>query len=605
MSDEGQIFLHQAAACFSEEDWMPLHKWQKELYENVMKEIHTALISLGPLIATTLFTLRAKDMQEMYPVENQKAKRRRKNNHSKSDMIPNPDELFSIKNNKNLHLINPREHGGQERNDDLSTEDPGSIFIDDLGEERRESSTNPATGHEINPFSMQEEEETNSVTHMNDIRIERISTPTGREINPFSMQEEEETNSVTHMNDIRIERISTPTGLAMNPFKIKHEEDVNCSPHMDDIKIKAISSPTGLGMNPFKIKHEEDASCLPHMDDMTITVISSPTGHEVNPFSMQEEEETDTVTHMNDIRIETISTPTGLQMNPFKIKHEEGANCLPQMDDMMLKAITGPTEDETTSIFIDDLGEEVGESSDDPNAVVPVITAVFSLSIKPEEKMCAQKRIKLESGPSADPPSTETIKQSSENMTNLTQTSTVKKCTVVDVNERFTNHSGYGKQTSRRKLNLQRQRKIHTGERRFPCTDCEKKFNFRSDLQRHQKIHTGEKPYPCTECEKSFIQKSGLLRHQKTHMGVRPFICTDCDKDFIHKSDLQRHQKTHSGERPYPCNECEKHFLYKSDLQRHQRFHTGEKPFACTNCEKRFTQKSFLLLHQRVHTGTP
>ncbi|KAJ1111642.1 hypothetical protein NDU88_008959 [Pleurodeles waltl] len=62
--EEVQPSIHNAAAYFSEQEWKLLQDWQKELYRNVMKEIHQALISLGPLIATTVFSLRAKENQD-------------------------------------------------------------------------------------------------------------------------------------------------------------------------------------------------------------------------------------------------------------------------------------------------------------------------------------------------------------------------------------------------------------------------------------------------------------------------------------------------------------------------------------------------------------
>ncbi|XP_069098767.1 zinc finger protein 2-like isoform X2 [Pleurodeles waltl] len=57
------------AACFSEEEWKLLHEWQQELYKNVMKEIHQALTSLGPLIATSVFSLRPKERNEERSVD--------------------------------------------------------------------------------------------------------------------------------------------------------------------------------------------------------------------------------------------------------------------------------------------------------------------------------------------------------------------------------------------------------------------------------------------------------------------------------------------------------------------------------------------------------
>ncbi|XP_069485156.1 zinc finger protein 699-like isoform X3 [Ambystoma mexicanum] len=77
LQDSDEVSFHDASAYFSEEEWTLLQEWQKELYRNVMKEIHQALISLGPLITTTVFSLRAKEMKDMYHIANQEPERKR------------------------------------------------------------------------------------------------------------------------------------------------------------------------------------------------------------------------------------------------------------------------------------------------------------------------------------------------------------------------------------------------------------------------------------------------------------------------------------------------------------------------------------------------
>uniref|UniRef100_A0A8C9LG47 C2H2-type domain-containing protein n=1 Tax=Pavo cristatus TaxID=9049 RepID=A0A8C9LG47_PAVCR len=57
------------------------------------------------------------------------------------------------------------------------------------------------------------------------------------------------------------------------------------------------------------------------------------------------------------------------------------------------------------------------------------------------------------------------------------------------------------KSTSNKDLSTKRAPK---GEQIFPCPECGKSFNQKSNLTRHQKIHTSEGPYKCSECGESF-----------------------------------------------------------------------------------------------------
>ncbi|XP_078511856.1 uncharacterized protein LOC144770914 isoform X2 [Lissotriton helveticus] len=87
--------------------------------------------------------------------------------------------------------------------------------------------------------------------------------------------------------------------------------------------------------------------------------------------------------------------------------------------------------------------------------------------------------------------------------------------------------------------------KTYSGETQHQCVECGKTFNKNTCLVRHKRIHTGERPFQCSECGKSFNRKEVLSRHKMIHTGEKPYQCAQCGKTFIQKTDLVRHQKVH------------------------------------------------------------
>ncbi|XP_078518049.1 uncharacterized protein LOC144782518 isoform X2 [Lissotriton helveticus] len=125
----------EASDCFSENEWKLLKDWQKELYRNVMKEIHQALISLGPLIATTVGSLRAKDQGELCCMEVQDCETNHRN-------YPPPEAPCRF----------------LEADLGSTKEEPVPVFIDRFGVEIGDGGTEPTPGQEMTSFCTKEEE---------------------------------------------------------------------------------------------------------------------------------------------------------------------------------------------------------------------------------------------------------------------------------------------------------------------------------------------------------------------------------------------------------------------------------------------------------------
>ena len=66
-------------------------------------------------------------------------------------------------------------------------------------------------------------------------------------------------------------------------------------------------------------------------------------------------------------------------------------------------------------------------------------------------------------------------------------------------------------------------------------------------------IHTGEKPYECTHCEKALSNKNASLNRKSLHTGEKPYECTHCERALSNKKGLNCHMSTHSGDKPYQC----------------------------------------------------
>ncbi|GBM85210.1 Zinc finger protein 45 [Araneus ventricosus] len=99
-----------------------------------------------------------------------------------------------------------------------------------------------------------------------------------------------------------------------------------------------------------------------------------------------------------------------------------------------------------------------------------------------------------------------------------------------------------------------------------------------------------KKPHACYLCPKKFKRKSDLVRHHRTHTGEKPFVCDICGKEFTTKGNFNTHYRRHTGEKPYECNICGKSFSDQSNLIQHAQTHEGAKRYKCGVCGKTFSR---------------
>lgn len=156
-----------------------------------------------------------------------------------------------------------------------------------------------------------------------------------------------------------------------------------------------------------------------------------------------------------------------------------------------------------------------------------------------------------------------------------------------------------------RDRHLKYTRCIDTGDRKFPCTICNRSFDKRDRLRIHVlHVHEKHRPHGCTVCGKRFSQSSSLNKHMRVHSGERPYKCPHCVKAFTASSILRTHIRQHSGEKPFKCQHCERAFASHAAHDSHvRRTHTKEKPCVCEYCGKAFAQSYELKFHINMHTG--
>ncbi|NXG67438.1 ZBT8A protein, partial [Hemiprocne comata] len=88
---------------------------------------------------------------------------------------------------------------------------------------------------------------------------------------------------------------------------------------------------------------------------------------------------------------------------------------------------------------------------------------------------------------------------------------------------------------------------------RFKCPFCTHTVKRRADLKRHLRCHTGERPFPCEACGKRFTRLEHLRNHFQTIHQAGKLICRKCKR---HVTDLTGCVVQQGTRRYRLCHKC-------------------------------------------------
>lgn len=159
------------------------------------------------------------------------------------------------------------------------------------------------------------------------------------------------------------------------------------------------------------------------------------------------------------------------------------------------------------------------------------------------------------------------------------------------------------------KCNLNRHKRtthVPDDQKPFVCTICGKLFPLNCELRRHSRVHSSDRPFKCSFCQKGFLSLGHKKDHETAmHGAIGRFWCAHCDEKFSRKEKLLFHLQTNHFpelEKPFTCNVCDKSFAFKRMLKDHAVVHESKRPFECPKCDLSFKLATYRKKHMRkVH----
>ncbi|XP_078500171.1 uncharacterized protein LOC144755275 isoform X2 [Lissotriton helveticus] len=320
--------------------------------------------------------------------------------------------------------------------------------------------------------------------------------------------------------------------------------------------------------------------------------------------------------------------PSGMIMNPdklFRIAKKESLHMNGTQDTHeIVRNDCLSTEEQQTSILIDDFGEEFGENSTDSHSGHDSISFyikeeggayyIDSQDHKQKESTYNSTGHDIisfcinEDEPCVIDKQDTKLKESTHNCTDVKSgTRKMKMGHLIAYTEKI---------TAGNILHEEGKRKVHQISEKEANAKSQQWSGSHSNIQEEKSAHcegsSVSQEYAILNPWASNIPKTDSHNTVLPHLSnakisvcrqIRygPYACPECEKMFKTNQDLRRHQRTHSGERPYHCADCGKRFARSHHLTAHKRTHTGERPFQCSICDKSFSLKGNLKAHHNTH----
>ncbi|KAE8593025.1 hypothetical protein XENTR_v10018949 [Xenopus tropicalis] len=488
------IGFNEVAVYFSEEEWRNLELWQKELYSNVMREIHTTLISLGYTIAHPDVLCRIRKDQDPY-ISSLEEERKTSCFPSTSSSVLSPDILFRIK-------------------------------YDDV------------------PSCSEDESETTNYPISEEPVSEATQLPNLKEVPPgfgcllentgISVKEEEYNSDQENIDD---------DDNKFDSDDVKGDDEESANPKAEDINQLIFNPNLSLW-----IKHVDESSESQDVQNSCVGVDDSIRKEENGAIaSVKPAMQKTYLEHFsNKENSNEDKLPFGQQKVPTVNRPESNTKGEESLLSIVLKRANAGSLYPPNYLYFNNY-----KCSEYTKGIPRLAEKETFCSTNTSSLQTSKSNDILSSFQSVKSvPGFRTIQEIDKPYRCTVCEKTFKTIGILNVHMKTHTYvrpyqcNECGK-SFRDNWNLKVHQKIHTGETPYKCAICEKGFIQYATYMKHQRIHTGEKPYVCCYCDKSFTNSSNLVRHHRTHTGEKPYICVECGKSFSYNTSLIQHKQIH------------------------------------------------------------